>query len=90
DAVTSEEQQLSDVFYSALHLHSTPDPLLQQAARRASAAVIETGLEGAATQDTPTMDELQKELKDLFEVDEATMVQIKEQAQKKDVSFFFF
>ncbi|XP_063882646.1 BAI1-associated protein 3-like isoform X3 [Scylla paramamosain] len=79
-----EEQQLSDVFYSALHLHSTPDPLLQQAARRASAAVIETGLEGAATQDTPTMDELQKELKDLFEVDEATMVQIKEQAQKKD------
>ena len=84
--LTQEEQQLADLHYSAFHLHSTPDPLLQQAAKR-TAAGAEAGVVRDTCEEGPTtMDDLQKELMDVFEVDEATITLIEGQIKSREVS----
>ncbi|XP_050715178.1 BAI1-associated protein 3-like isoform X3 [Eriocheir sinensis] len=79
----TEYQQLADVLYSAFHLHTTRDPLLQRVAER-GAGTGGAGSGGLAGDEAPSMEELSKELMDVFEVDETTMGAIREEVRTRE------
>ncbi|KAK4321941.1 hypothetical protein Pmani_007292 [Petrolisthes manimaculis] len=75
-----EEQQLADVYYSAFYLHPPREILVQEGA---TALVPSTDEEGHQAS-TVTRDELKTKLKEIFDVDERTMVVIEQEVLKRE------